>query len=148
MEFVKLIKACDVEAVKDFPISFRINETSAGYLGMAHLALGDAPEHIEMTKYLLSIGADPNEADELGRTPVHMAVLHGHVECLKLLLDAGGRISKKDKAGFTARNFLNYLTKAPSTIRRMYKIIERDARKRNRVKSAKPLIKRRKPLKP
>ena len=46
--------------------------------GFAHVA-----------SYLLSLGANPNQADTSGNTAVHYAAGYGWYFCLKVLLDAG-----------------------------------------------------------
>ena len=42
-----------------------------------------------VASYLLSLGANPNQADSSGNTPIHYAAGYGWYFCLKVLLDAG-----------------------------------------------------------
>ncbi len=44
---------------------------------------------------------EPNIADELGQTPVHLAARCGRASCLHLLLDKGGDLNIRDKNGKT-----------------------------------------------
>lgn len=44
---------------------------------------------------------DPNVADDIDQTPVHVAARCGNVRCLRLLLSKGGRIDSEDINGKT-----------------------------------------------
>ena len=57
---------------------------------------------LEMIRQLLSHGADPNLADEGGKTPLHWAAYKGEFFSLETLLDAGAEINKRDHRGRTA----------------------------------------------
>lgn len=51
---------------------------------------------------LLNSGADPNEKDDTGRTPLHYATRFGHCDTIiKLLLKKGANPDIKDKKGKT-----------------------------------------------
>jgi ankyrin repeat protein len=50
---------------------------------------------------LLIQGGDPESLDELGRSPLHLAVEHGDVEIVRLLLEAGANPDAEDKSGWT-----------------------------------------------
>eukprot|EP00290_Baffinella_frigidus_P047422 CAMPEP_0180402996 /NCGR_PEP_ID=MMETSP0989-20121125/39185_1 /TAXON_ID=697907 /ORGANISM="non described non described, Strain CCMP2293" /LENGTH=304 /DNA_ID=CAMNT_0022406193 /DNA_START=24 /DNA_END=935 /DNA_ORIENTATION=- len=54
-----------------------------------------------VAKVLLDAGADVNEANEGGRTPLHSAV-QGSEEMVRTLLDGGADVAKKDVGGRTA----------------------------------------------
>ncbi|KAJ3430484.1 ankyrin repeat ph and sec7 domain containing protein secg-related [Anaeramoeba flamelloides] len=57
---------------------------------------------LEITKFLLSNGADVKQTDTNGRTPLHEASDQGREDLITVLLDAGSKINKKDQNGFTA----------------------------------------------
>ncbi|KAJ6254865.1 ankyrin repeat and protein kinase domain-containing protein [Anaeramoeba flamelloides] len=56
---------------------------------------------LEITKFLLSKGADVNRADNIGRIPLHDASDQGREDLIKILLDAGSKIDQKDQKGLT-----------------------------------------------
>ncbi|KAJ6249438.1 ankyrin repeat protein [Anaeramoeba flamelloides] len=57
---------------------------------------------LEITKFLLSNGADVNSTDATGRTPLHEASDQGRDDLIKILLDAGSEINQIDQNGHTA----------------------------------------------
>ncbi len=48
---------------------------------------------------VLASGADPNLADNLGRTPLHLAAKCGDTEALRQLISKGARIDVIEKVG-------------------------------------------------
>ena len=46
---------------------------------------------------LLSVGYQPNEFDELGKTPLHYAAERGHLEVIKLLIASGADVNANDE---------------------------------------------------
>ena len=52
----------------------------------------------ELVKLLIAAGADVNQADKDGETPLHNAAIFGHAECVKLLLAAGADVNAKGNA--------------------------------------------------
>ncbi len=62
--------------------------------------------HIEIVKYLLLKGANPNESDieQNGDTALIQACFGGHLEIVKLLIKNGADINAKDINGQTALN--------------------------------------------
>ena len=60
----------------------------------------------EFIDLLLEAGADPNEKDGTGRTPLHYATRSGHCDTIiKLLLRKGANLDIKDKKGKTPIEF-------------------------------------------
>jgi len=57
--------------------------------------------HDKTASLLLEAGADPDEQDEYGRTPLHFAARNGHDKVVVLLLKAGADTNVKDKDGET-----------------------------------------------
>jgi ankyrin repeat protein len=51
---------------------------------------------------LLQKGANPEEADHLGRTPLMVAAQEGNVELVQRLLEVGAHVDATDKSGHTA----------------------------------------------
>ena len=58
--------------------------------------------YLNCVRTLLLVGADPNAAEEHGRTPLHGASLHGRAPCIQALLTAGADPAAVDAAGWTA----------------------------------------------
>jgi ankyrin repeat protein len=53
--------------------------------------------HLELTKWLLDKGADPNAASPLnGSTPIMLAAKYGHPKCIAEIMRKKGAISAKD----------------------------------------------------
>ena len=58
--------------------------------------------NINCLRVLLEAGADKDKADEMGRTPLHLAAEKNTPDCLRLLLDAGAETDKADQDGSVA----------------------------------------------
>jgi hypothetical protein len=51
---------------------------------------------LEVVKLLIEKGADINQADKYGHTPLYWASDHGHLELVKLLIEKGADITQAD----------------------------------------------------
>ncbi|XP_047297096.1 ankyrin repeat domain-containing protein 54 isoform X5 [Homo sapiens] len=75
------------------------------------LALRALP--MNSVQLLLDHGADPNQRDGLGNTPLHLAACTNHVPVITTLLRGGARVDALDRAGRTplhlAKSKLNIL---------------------------------------
>lgn len=70
---------------------------------LSSMECSNAGEFIDL---LLNSGADPNEKDDTGRTPLHYATRSGHCDTIiKLLLRKGANLDIKDKKGKTPIEF-------------------------------------------
>ncbi|CAH8287563.1 unnamed protein product [Schistosoma turkestanicum] len=58
--------------------------------------------HIDLVKWLLYNGADPNYVDESGNQPLHSAVIRRHLQILQLLIDFGANLDAKNRLGAQA----------------------------------------------
>jgi len=54
-------------------------------------------ENVEVVRFLLDLGLDPNGANNDGRTPLMGAALKGRTEVIQLLVDHGARLDTRDK---------------------------------------------------
>ncbi len=57
--------------------------------------------NITLVEYYLEKGADVNQADAIGMTPLHYAAMGGCVMCLSRLIAAGARINTRNRSGET-----------------------------------------------
>ena len=64
--------------------------------------------NVEEIKLLLDEGANPNSADNLGRTPLHEAATFGRIRVVQLLLDAGANPHQADHSGETPISVASY----------------------------------------
>jgi ankyrin repeat protein len=68
------------------------------HLTNAYLAAA-AAGHLEVMKYLGSIGANTRARSELGETPLMLAAAHSHEAAVRYLIDQGEDVRATDKAG-------------------------------------------------
>ena|SRR5258705_925129 len=66
-------------------------------------ALHDAAQsgNIEEVRRLLVIGQQPNEFDDLGKTPLHYAAEHGYLEVMESLINTGANVNAHDERVIT-----------------------------------------------
>lgn len=67
--------------------------------GRKHTALSEAAcqGHLHVVTFLLENGADPNNVNDVGRSPLWRASFNGHAEVVGTLLEAGGNPDSKDR---------------------------------------------------
>ena len=64
------------------------------YMGCSPSLIGVPLHHCAHLRYLLNWGADPNESDSAGDTPLHVAARTGEAEVAEVLLERGASTSK------------------------------------------------------
>lgn len=75
-------------------------KTPDGMRFIDSLLISSAREgRLEVAKYLIKLGANPNAQDAYGLTPVMHAMTNGNLRLLKFMIEQGGDILLKDKIG-------------------------------------------------
>ncbi|WP_265025372.1 ankyrin repeat domain-containing protein [Wolbachia endosymbiont (group B) of Pammene fasciana] len=106
----------DVEKIKKFLLDHKSNQDLKTILNLKRgeskltilhiLSSMECSNSKECIDLLLNSGADPNEKDDTGRTPLHYATRSGHCDTIiKLLLRKGANLDIKDKKGKTPIEF-------------------------------------------
>lgn len=87
-----LLKVSRLIEDKGVPVNRRIG-------GDGETALHRASAHgqIEVVKYLIKQGANPNIADHIGNTPILAASYQGYAEIVKILIDAGADVNAAEE---------------------------------------------------
>jgi ankyrin repeat protein len=103
---MNLEKACrlgDVRAIRTIleTTPELVNEVD-GKIGWTPVYRAVICSHVEATKTLLELGADPNIQNKLGETPLHKAVDSGCGRIVRLLLDKGADVGLTTIDGETA----------------------------------------------
>lgn len=85
----------------------RLRIPNRAYYVTGQRALGFATErrYSNRVRILIEAGANPNEQDKLGQTPLHLAAKNGDIVSLRILLVAGADTGKKDLRGKTASEY-------------------------------------------
>ncbi|MCA7010748.1 ankyrin repeat domain-containing protein [Wolbachia endosymbiont of Tribolium confusum] len=106
----------DVKKIKKFLLDHKSNQDLKTILNLKRgeskltilhvLSTMECSNAGEFMDLLLEAGADPNEKDGTGRTPLHYATRSGHCDTIiKLLLRKGANLDIKDKKGKTPIEF-------------------------------------------
>ena len=60
-----------------------------------------ANRYFKFMRFFVKLGADVNQLDNEGRTPLSWAARNGHIETVKALLKAGANVNQADRLGET-----------------------------------------------
>ncbi len=98
---VKAVKLADLQAVQRLiEEGADVNaENKYGYYTPLLAAASDGL--VVIAKFLLSNGADVNQQNQIGRTPLHEVSWNGHVGVAELLLTNGADVDARDSSGAT-----------------------------------------------
>ena len=89
------------------------------------------PEHLELVKFLLAAGADPNLQIDGGETTLMTVTRHGETQLVKLLLAYGAGVNIKTKSGKTALDIVEARIASLSR-RELYRATDMDDARRMR----------------
>jgi ankyrin repeat protein len=86
---------------------FLKSQKKSVYFKIRQMALFTAVRNndLNLVQELIQNGASPNEKDEYGRTPLHIAIMHGNTEIIKVLLQNGASLNEKTCNGYTPLHF-------------------------------------------
>lgn len=92
----------NLEAVKT-AASQAVDINGCSYHGEAALHRASRSNHLQVCRYLLKEGADPNILDECdeNKTPLFKAVEEGNIEIVKLLVQSGSDVNRVNNEGRT-----------------------------------------------
>lgn len=90
MNFTNLVHRNDIDGFKEYLNTRDVNEV---FQGQSLLYWAVHYRNIEFTKHLVLKGADVNQLDRLGRTPLMIACYFGFVEIASFLLENGADMS-------------------------------------------------------
>ena len=74
-------------------------DPNGGMRGAPWLYLATTRPNLDMIRYLLDLGADPNGAGSRGITPLWNAASRGHLDAVSLLLDRGAAVDRRGADG-------------------------------------------------
>ena len=58
--------------------------------------------HLEIVRLLVEVGADKDQADNQGATPMHIAAEEGHLDIVRFFLESGADSDRSTNQGATA----------------------------------------------
>jgi ankyrin repeat protein len=73
-----------------------------------YLMLAIETEKVEIVQSLIEAGADVNQTDEDGWTPIMYATLEGYFDIVKILIEAGADVNSESSSGEYALYIANY----------------------------------------
>ena len=76
---------------------------------MSDLLYASMKGHLEIVKVLLAAGAEINNTDNIGKTPLHEVSRCGRLEIVKVLLAAGAEIDNTNNYGYTPLHYASNL---------------------------------------
>lgn len=68
---------------------------------------------LKLVETIIEKGANVNEADTIGRTPLYIACSHDHAEIAELLIEKGANVNVANREGITALDMMYLLGAAP-----------------------------------
>lgn len=109
IEYPKIITAMEKGDLERFKRELRKEEDiNTLKYGISLLQTASAFGHLEMAEILLENGADVNQADLGGTTPLEDAAINGHLDIVNLLIAKGASVVQQSPKGYTALHAAAY----------------------------------------
>jgi len=101
-EFIEALKNDDKKLVKNYVESNKIDLNNDRVLyNLTFLDILILGEKYDMASYIISLGADINNKDSLGKTLLHKCSSEADLKCVKFLIDNNASINTKNNYGKT-----------------------------------------------
>lgn len=94
IDFLKLLKDNDVSGLENY---LKIHDTNKEIHGQSLLYWAVFNNNLEFSKRIIEMGADVNQKDHIGRSPLSIACFYGFIDLACLLLDNGAVIDGTSK---------------------------------------------------
>lgn len=101
-QLFELVKAGDVDGVRDLVAADQSALTAVDERGFPALILSGYLGHEQLTETLLSLGADPDLRDAAGNTCLMGVCFKGSTEIARTLIQHGGNVNATNLRGGTA----------------------------------------------
>jgi ankyrin repeat protein len=101
-QLIQRYSAQDVDAYGNTPLHYACASYLRGEDNIAintNDALLKAHERPDLIRHLLLQGANPNQVNRAGWSPLHYCVMHSHLQSVNILLDAQANPNLLDKSG-------------------------------------------------